>query len=51
VQGYAIGRPAPADTLSAWTCGDAVGFVITAPAEVIAKLDEAKTPRRRKKAA
>nr|WP_245863917.1 EAL domain-containing protein [Caulobacter mirabilis] len=21
VQGYAIGRPAPADTLSAWTCG------------------------------
>ncbi len=51
VQGYAIGRPAPADTLSAWTHGDAVGFVVTAPAEVIAKLAEVKTPRRRKKAA
>jgi predicted signal transduction protein with EAL and GGDEF domain len=51
VQGYAIGRPAPADTLSAWTHGDAVGFVINDPAEVIAGLAEVKPPRRRKKAA
>ncbi|MFZ5668161.1 MAG: EAL domain-containing protein [Pseudomonadota bacterium] len=27
VQGYAIGRPAPADTLTAWTCGAPVSAV------------------------
>ena len=42
VQGYHIGRPAPADTLSAWTC--AVAVVVEVPLEVAA----VRAPRSRK---
>jgi diguanylate cyclase (GGDEF)-like protein/PAS domain S-box-containing protein len=48
VQGYHIGRPAPADTLGAWT--DAAALGIEAPI-MIERLIEPKAPRRRKKAA
>ena len=48
VQGYAIGRPAPADTLSAWTDDGAPGFHVTPPVE---RVVEPKAPRSRKKAA
>lgn len=48
VQGYAIGRPAPADTLSAWTDDGALGFVVTPP---VVQVVEPKQPRGRKRAA
>lgn len=48
VQGYAIGRPAPADTLGAWT--NELPAVLIAAATAMAA-DIAPTPRKRKKAA
>jgi EAL domain-containing protein (putative c-di-GMP-specific phosphodiesterase class I) len=48
VQGYAIGRPAPADTLGAWT--NELPAVLIAAATARAA-DIAPTPRKRKKAA
>lgn len=48
VQGYAIGRPAPADTLAAWTDGAGPVQIIAAAVE---KIIEPKQPRRRRSAA
>ncbi|CAN1533902.1 COG5001 Predicted signal transduction protein containing a membrane domain, an EAL and a GGDEF domain [Caulobacteraceae bacterium] len=48
VQGYAIGRPAPADTLGAWT--NELPAVLIAAATAMAA-DIAPPPRKRKKAA
>ncbi|MES2035054.1 MAG: EAL domain-containing protein [Pseudomonadota bacterium] len=47
VQGYHIGRPAPADTLGAWTC--AVATALEIPVEVVAEVVRARV--RKSKAA